>query len=155
MIEDLHNISVDLLKPGYQRAVLTAPVVVRYRGRQGQLLHFMVPATFETDFASTPRVFWRIWPRWGWYTPAAVMHDFLYNTRPCKRAEADWRFFTALKILSDDLRPTLMPWEKGKTREWLKRTVGFYLQPAWAWVTRWSFYLGVRIGGGKHYERET
>ena len=34
---------------------------------------------FRTDFASVPRVFWRMLPPWGRYTPAAVVHDFLYE----------------------------------------------------------------------------
>ena len=37
-----------------------------------------VPKGFITDFASIPRVFWRILPPTGKYTMAAVIHDWLY-----------------------------------------------------------------------------
>ena len=34
---------------------------------------------FITDLASVPRSFWTIFPPFGVYTPAAVIHDFLYS----------------------------------------------------------------------------
>lgn len=37
-----------------------------------------VPAGFETDFASVPRVFVWLLPRYGHWTPAAVLHDHLW-----------------------------------------------------------------------------
>lgn len=36
-----------------------------------------VPAQYRTDFASVPRIFWRILPPHGPYVPAAVVHDWL------------------------------------------------------------------------------
>jgi hypothetical protein len=45
-----------------------------YRGRRDR---FTVPAGFRTDFASVPRaVVWLI-PRFGRYTAAAILHDWL------------------------------------------------------------------------------
>lgn len=38
-----------------------------------------VPRAFETDFASIPRVFWRVLPPLGKYNEAAVIHDLLYR----------------------------------------------------------------------------
>jgi len=38
-----------------------------------------VPKGFITDLASVPRSFWTIFPPFGVYTPAAVIHDFLYS----------------------------------------------------------------------------
>jgi hypothetical protein len=38
---------------------------------------FVVPAGFRTDFASVPRVAVWLFPRFGRYTPAAVLHDWL------------------------------------------------------------------------------
>ena len=38
-----------------------------------------VPKGFVTDLASVPRSFWTIFPPFGIYTPAAVIHDFLYS----------------------------------------------------------------------------
>ena len=36
-----------------------------------------VPAGFTTDLASTPRITWAFFPRWGRYAEAAVVHDYL------------------------------------------------------------------------------
>ena len=48
-----------------------------------------VPAGFETDLASIPKLFWNILPPFGKYTQGAVVHDWLYRTQPMERAEAD------------------------------------------------------------------
>lgn len=36
-----------------------------------------VPVNFITDGASVPRVFWTVFPSWGSYAKAAVVHDYL------------------------------------------------------------------------------
>lgn len=41
-------------------------------------LHVIVPAGFETDFASVPRPFWSFISPTGDHGPAAVLHDWLY-----------------------------------------------------------------------------
>jgi hypothetical protein len=51
------------------------PIV--YHGRRDT---FVVPAGFLTDFASVPRVVVWLIPRFGRYTPAAVLHDWLVTT---------------------------------------------------------------------------
>ena len=38
-----------------------------------------VPAGFVTDLASIPRPLWVLWPPFGKYTRAAVIHDWLYD----------------------------------------------------------------------------
>ena len=38
-----------------------------------------VPVGFITDFASVPRPFWAVIPRWGKHGSAAVVHDYLYK----------------------------------------------------------------------------
>lgn len=50
-------------------------------GYEDSYRYVKVEEGFETDFASVPRVFWSILPPDGQYTQAAVLHDFLYNTR--------------------------------------------------------------------------
>ncbi|MFD2092116.1 DUF1353 domain-containing protein [Blastococcus deserti] len=45
-----------------------------YRGRWER---FVVPAGFRTDFASVPRVVTWLIPRFGAYTLAAILHDWL------------------------------------------------------------------------------
>jgi hypothetical protein len=54
---------------------VVAPLV--YHGRRDT---FVVPAGFRTDFASVPRVVVWLIPRFGRYTMAAVLHDWLVTT---------------------------------------------------------------------------
>ena len=39
-----------------------------------------VPIGYVTDMASTPRVIWWLFPPFGTYSYAAIIHDFLYMT---------------------------------------------------------------------------
>jgi hypothetical protein len=50
--------------------------VLDYRGSTQD---FQVPKEEETDFASVPRVFVWFLPRYGRYTPAAILHDHLWK----------------------------------------------------------------------------
>ncbi len=45
-----------------------------YRGNRDR---FVVPAGFRTDFASVPRLVAWLIPRYGTYTLAVVLHDWL------------------------------------------------------------------------------
>ena len=58
----------------------------------------IVPKGFVTDFASVPRIFWRLLPPTGGYGKAAVIHDYLYRTAtfPVTRAQADQVFIDAM-----------------------------------------------------------
>lgn len=47
-----------------------------------------VPAGFETDFNSVPRVFWRFLGPWE-FPEAGVVHDYLYRFGIGTRADAD------------------------------------------------------------------
>ena len=65
-----------------------------------------VPAGFETDFASTPRPLWSIFPPTGTgrnrYCQCSVLHDFLGDetcTIPITRKEADKIFLEAMLAL--------------------------------------------------------
>lgn len=55
-----------------ERWELVAPIIYR-----GKIDTFVVPAGFVTDFASVPRVAVWLIPRFGRYTPAAILHDWL------------------------------------------------------------------------------
>lgn len=46
-------------------------------GHEGSGRVITVPAGFETDGASVPRVLWWLLPTWGRYSRAAVVHDLL------------------------------------------------------------------------------
>jgi hypothetical protein len=68
-------------------------------GEEGSDETIMVPQGFTTDFASIPRIFWTILPRWGKYGNAAVIHDFLYYQQKYNRKEADTIFREAMGVL--------------------------------------------------------
>lgn len=89
----LGPLRVEILPDG-RRARLLQPFRVNVEGRGIE-----APKGFETDFASVPRVFWRIVPPWGRYSPAAVIHDYLYFTGQVPRAEADAVFLTLMERL--------------------------------------------------------
>lgn len=56
---------------------------------------------FVTDFASVPRLFWLVFPKWGKYGNAAVIHDWLYWEQSSKRDRktADAIFLEAMEVL--------------------------------------------------------
>ena len=58
-----------------------------------------VPKGFVTDFASIPKPLWPILPPFGRYSPAAVIHDYLYSTKERKRKEDDKIFLEAMKVM--------------------------------------------------------
>jgi len=58
-----------------------------------------VPVGFQTDFASIPRLFWAILPKWGRYGNGAVIHDWLYWEQERERREADSIFLEAMEVL--------------------------------------------------------
>lgn len=58
-----------------------------------------VPYGHLTDFASVPRFFWRIFPPFGVYSRAAVIHDYLYDTKPTSRWMADAIFYEVMREL--------------------------------------------------------
>jgi len=78
--------------------VLAEPIVVFLNG-----LRVEVPVGFATDWATVPRIFWRVIPPWGKYLRASVVHDFLYRSGLLPKAEADMFFY--LLMLSDGARP--------------------------------------------------
>ncbi|MGS2810132.1 DUF1353 domain-containing protein [Nocardia sp. MW-W600-9] len=59
---------------------------------QGAVQTFTVPAGFRTDFASVPRALVWLIPRYGAYTRAAILHDYLCRTEMVGRADADGIF---------------------------------------------------------------
>ena len=50
---------------------------------------YTAPAGMTTDLASIPKPLWNVMPPFGRYIGAAVIHDFLYQTQPCTKEEAD------------------------------------------------------------------
>ncbi len=58
-------------------------------GSKGSDKKFRIPAGFVTDFASSPPPIWWLFPPWGTYGKAAILHDYLYqNHRYLVQAQA-------------------------------------------------------------------
>lgn len=55
--------------------------LLRSLGYEGKQERFVVEPEMTTDFASVPRVFVWLLPRYGRYTKAAILHDFLWRTQ--------------------------------------------------------------------------
>ena len=71
----------------------------RYHGKHES---FDVPAGMTTDFASVPRVFVWLLPRYGRWTQAAILHDHLWamsRRGEFNKADADGIFNRALREL--------------------------------------------------------
>lgn len=80
---------------------------VEYEGRDES---FTVPTDFCTDFASVPTVFVWLIPRYGVYTKAAILHDYLCERHPVSRRDADGIFRRALRELGVSVLRRWMMW---------------------------------------------
>jgi hypothetical protein len=78
-------------------------------GSSDSAVQVRVPINFKTDFASVPRPLWSLFPPTDQYTPAAVVHDSLYQdpylylsgTRyRIDKATADKIFLEAMTVLN-------------------------------------------------------
>ncbi len=116
---------VEILRDG-RRARLLRPFRVRIGAPVSRIIE--VPRGFVTDFASVPRFFWRVLPPWGTYSPAAVVHDWLYHTRLVSRAEADRAFLIIMQRLG------VSKWKR-TVMYWAVRCFG---GPAWERNTAWK-----------------
>ena len=86
-------------------------------GEEGSGDVINVPIGFHTDFASIPRPLWAIFPRWGKYGNAAVIHDYLYWEQSRNRKKSDDILLEGMVVLE----------------------VGGF--------TRYAIYWAVRLGG--------
>lgn len=68
-------------------------------GYEGSGKSIIVPVGFITDFASIPRLFWMIYPKWGKYGNAAVVHDYLYWEHFFSRKRTDKIFLEGMEVL--------------------------------------------------------
>jgi hypothetical protein len=139
---------------------------------QGNQETFTVPAGFKTDFASVPRLFTWLIPRYGRYTRAAILHDFLCETAPVSRADADGLFRRIMRELDVPFLRRWTMWAAVRMGaglqgikpvsfgQWLLVTVpavALLLPSALvllitlviAWLAEWIVYLPLRIWGRK------
>lgn len=56
-----------------------------------------VPRGFVTDLASTPRELWSIYPPFGKYLAASILHDYLYWRQSCERDAVDKIFYQTMR----------------------------------------------------------
>jgi hypothetical protein len=57
----------------------------------------IVPKGFVTDLASTPREIWSLYPPFGKYLTASILHDYLYWRRTCTQDQADKILFQTMQ----------------------------------------------------------
>jgi hypothetical protein len=57
----------------------------------GTVQSFTIPKDFRTDFASVPRILWALFPPYGAYTRATILHDWLLDERKAGRYHASSR----------------------------------------------------------------
>jgi hypothetical protein len=74
---------------------VTEEFIFRIGGRSSPYV-VRVPAGFVTDLASTPRPIWWIYPPFGRYLKAAVLHDYLCSVLGLEKRLVDAVFFTAM-----------------------------------------------------------
>ena len=91
------------------------------REHSGDTIH--VPALFMTDFASVPRPFWAVFPPWGKYGNAAVIHDFGYATQTRPRGQVDAIFLEGMQVLGVG---------------WLARHLIYWSVRSWGWLAWWA-----------------
>jgi hypothetical protein len=92
----------------------------RYQGRTDLI---SVPVGFKSDFASVPRPFWWLVPRYGRYTKAAVLHDYLCRKGaelepPIHRSDADGIFRRSMRELRVDLLRRWIMWSAVRWGKW-------------------------------------
>jgi hypothetical protein len=76
---------------------------------RGESETFTVPAGYVTDFATVPRIAAWLIPRFGAYTRAAILHDWLLTDSDVSSVDADNLFRRALRELRvPPVRRTLM-----------------------------------------------
>ncbi len=93
---------------------------------------FTAPRDMETDFASVPRVFVWLLPRYGHYTAAAIIHDYLWRRAvPAKKLslhDADGIF---RRIMKEQGVPFLQRWVMWAAVRWGGLAKGGLRQPQW------------------------
>lgn len=100
MFSELHLHEIQIFSGGRQQWELDADLTLELSlNGFDSALKVTVPAGFQTDLASIPRLFWRIFPPMGPWNKAAVVHDFLYSVPECSSFLADAIFREAMAQL--------------------------------------------------------
>ncbi len=97
--------SIDIIQTGDTTFQLVKPV-----SYQGAKETFVVPAGQDTDFASVPAALMWLIPRYGRWTKAAILHDYLWRSGVINKTDADGIFRRALRELGVPLYKRWMMW---------------------------------------------
>lgn len=107
-----------------------------------------VPAGFVTDFASIPQVFWNILPPWGVYGKPCVLHDYMYQGGFISEPPVN-------RNLANPARPIWFVQHTDPTREQADNILREAMQALGVgWWTRQIIFRGVRMGGGRIWDKE-
>ena len=79
-----------------------------YSDRLGRLV--TIPAGFQTDGASVPRLFWNLIPPFGKYGQAATVHDYLYRWQRTTRRQADDAFLEGMWVCNTSRLTLFVIW---------------------------------------------
>jgi len=82
------------VKGGRVRWSVYEPFIYIYSKGKAKII---VPIDFVTDFASTPWFLKNIFPSYGKYGKASVIHDYLYSKKIYTRKKCDLIFKDAMK----------------------------------------------------------
>jgi len=93
---------------------------LRYQGLRD---HYTVEVGNSTDFASVPRIFVWFLPRYGRYTRAAILHDYLWREKAAN-GEMEWIDADALlrRAMREDGVPFLQRWTMWAAVRWAALT---------------------------------
>lgn len=69
--------------------VVMEDLVFSIKTDAGESLKITVPKGFVTDLASTPREIWSLYPPFGKYLTASILHDYLYWRGTCTQNQSD------------------------------------------------------------------
>jgi hypothetical protein len=97
LVPFIGDVVVKPFQPEGKRWLLVEPF-----SYQGKTDRFDVPKDFSTDFASVPRVFVWLLPRYGRWTQAAILHDYLWKLAregKLEKFDADGLFNRAMREL--------------------------------------------------------
>jgi hypothetical protein len=96
---------IDIIQTGDTTFQLVHPVAYR-----GKLQSFVVPAGQDTDLASVPVGLTWLIPRYGRWTKAAILHDYLWRTGVITKSDADGVFRRALRELGVPIHKRWVMW---------------------------------------------
>lgn len=97
--------SIEIIQTSDTEFSLVNPV--RYKGKDQD---FIVPAESSTDFASVPILLTWLLPRYGKWTKAAILHDYLWRSGIISHRDADGIFRRALRELDVPLHQRWTMW---------------------------------------------